>query len=166
MRGDRIKKGEQYEPISPRLAFDKELSFKARGLYLYLRSKPDDWDFSLKRIADDSPDGVELVQNAMKELLAKRYVTRKRHGDGSVTYTTWKEPHTENPDEAPAQTIHKPHPGNPTVGKPHNGVSRTVIQDRRRTQDRERKQDRGRTGDKSLQSVGEILRNRIKKEDV
>jgi hypothetical protein len=47
---------------------DKDLSFKARGLWVYLESKPDNWNFSLKRISEESTDGIDSVRSGIHEL--------------------------------------------------------------------------------------------------
>lgn len=42
---------------------DPRLSWKSKGLWAYIQSKPDGWDFSSERIAKDSADGVESVRS-------------------------------------------------------------------------------------------------------
>lgn len=42
--------------VSNFLLNDKTLSFKAKGLFAYLFSKPDDWDFSVERIDLEGTD--------------------------------------------------------------------------------------------------------------
>jgi hypothetical protein len=55
---------------------DVELSFKAKGLYTYIQSKPDGWDFSVERIALQSKDGRESVAAGLKELENAGYLLR------------------------------------------------------------------------------------------
>lgn len=56
---------------------DKTLSLKAKGLFAYLFSKPDGWDFSGDRIVIDSSDGRDSVYAGLKELGEHGYLTRK-----------------------------------------------------------------------------------------
>jgi hypothetical protein len=55
---------------------DIELSFKAKGLYTYIQSKPDGWDFSIERIGLQSKDGRESVAAGLKELENAGYLKR------------------------------------------------------------------------------------------
>lgn len=44
------------------------LSFKAKGLFAYLQSKPADWSFSVERISSDTNDGRDSVRSGLHEL--------------------------------------------------------------------------------------------------
>lgn len=48
-----------------------DISLKAKGLFAYIQSKPDGWDFSSERIANDHTDGRDGIRSALKELEAK-----------------------------------------------------------------------------------------------
>jgi hypothetical protein len=65
---------------------DKRLSAKAKGLYAYLYSKPDGWDFAIDRIALEMADGRKSINEGLKELEALGFLTRKRQSDGRVLY--------------------------------------------------------------------------------
>ena len=52
---------------------DKRLSFKARGLLIYLLSQVDGWRFNAKDAAKHSTDGRRAIYSAMKELKALGY---------------------------------------------------------------------------------------------
>jgi hypothetical protein len=56
-----------------------EISFKAKGLYAYLNSKPDNWDFSVERIASQVKEGVESVRVGIQELEKFGYLKRIRY---------------------------------------------------------------------------------------
>jgi len=81
-----------------------ELSLKAKGLFTYIQSKPDGWDFSAERMMLQNLDGRDAIRSALKELEKAGYLTRTQrrkekgyweteytlcsHGDGlSVTVT-------------------------------------------------------------------------------
>jgi len=55
-----------------------ELSFKAKGLFTYIQSKPDGWDFSAERIAQQNKDGIDSVSAGLRELEALGYLTRNK----------------------------------------------------------------------------------------
>lgn len=53
---------------------DVRLSFRARGVLIWLLSKPADWSARSQAIADQSPDGRESVRTAMRELQRVGYL--------------------------------------------------------------------------------------------
>jgi hypothetical protein len=61
------------------------LSWKAKGIYQFLVSKPDNWDFDTKRIAANSTDGRDATSTGLKELekvgLLIRTLSRKEDGE-------------------------------------------------------------------------------------
>ncbi len=63
-----------------------DLSLKAKGLFSYLFSKPDDWDFSADRIVLDMADGRYAILQSLKELEKARLLRRVKNGDGRVEY--------------------------------------------------------------------------------
>ena len=50
------------------LLYDKNISLRAKGLYLYIQSKPDNWEFSAERIVLETKDGVASIRAGLKEL--------------------------------------------------------------------------------------------------
>lgn len=94
---------------------NKKLSFKAKGLYSYLFSKPDGWDFSSVRIKEDGTDGRKGILSGLKELEDAGFLSRKKLGDGRVDYLlkySTQSPQTalrdDNP-ESPKGTMPKGH---------------------------------------------------------
>lgn len=68
---------------------DKNLSYKAKGIYLYLCSRPDGWKFYLSEIAKQSSDGESSVRSGIKELEDFGYLDRHRFNDpqtGKINY--------------------------------------------------------------------------------
>lgn len=65
---------------------DRRLSWKAKGLYAYIYSKPDGWNFAYRRMAADSRDGDRATLAAIQELEDLGYVKRHRQGDGRIEY--------------------------------------------------------------------------------
>lgn len=103
---------------------DKRISAKAKGLYAYLYSKPDGWDFAVSRIMLDMSDGRDSIQEGLRELERFGFLTRQRQPSGRVTYMVHFPPiypNTENPVMA-----EEPNTEKPTNGKSHSGKTRTV----------------------------------------
>ena len=101
--------------VTNQLAQDSSLSYKARGLFLYLWSLPDDWEISLKELERHSEqDGQTAVRTAVTELQHRRYISFRRvqaQGTGKFTDTEWTL--TDNP------SLDFPHVDNPSLDFPH-----------------------------------------------
>jgi hypothetical protein len=67
---------------------DKTISLKAKGLFAYIQSKPDDWDFSVERIANSLLEGVESIRNTIQELERKGYLIRQKVHLGQGKFDT------------------------------------------------------------------------------
>jgi len=80
-----------FTTIPNNLVNDESLSWKAKGIFLYLASKPNDWQFYMSEIANNATDGRTALQSGIKELEDGGYLTRKRlHGDdGSIERWEW-----------------------------------------------------------------------------
>lgn len=90
---------------------DKRLSLKAKGLYAYLFSKPDNWVFLVDVILSDIKEGRDAFYSALKELIKNGYIIkyreRKENGklggviyefvDPTVDLSATEKPTTENP---------------------------------------------------------------------
>lgn len=104
---------------------DSNLSFAAKGLYGYLYSKPEGWDFSENRISQESKNGRFAVRTAIKELADNGYLKRYKLPDGRMIYRVVYPP--LNP-ESGNQTLGdaEPKSGNRTVRKPHCAETRPI----------------------------------------
>lgn len=72
--------------VANEVLYRKDLSWKAKGLYAYLFSKPDGWDFSADRIKNDGNEGRFKVLTALRELEKVGLLSRSKNGDGRVDY--------------------------------------------------------------------------------
>ncbi|MDE2016023.1 MAG: hypothetical protein KGJ89_05480 [Patescibacteria group bacterium] len=52
------------------------LTWRAKGMFTYLQSKPDNWRFSIERIKKDSPSGKQEVRSALHELEEAGFLVR------------------------------------------------------------------------------------------
>lgn len=95
------------------------ISLKAKGLFAYIQSKPDGWDFSAERIANHIKEGLQSVSSALKELEQTGYLIRQKRqnewGHWEIEYVLNEIPAHENP--APGNPVS----GNPTFGNPMPG---------------------------------------------
>lgn len=57
-----------YTSVANDIINDDRLSLKAKGLYLYLVSKPDNWNFSARLIATQNNDQKASINSALHEL--------------------------------------------------------------------------------------------------
>lgn len=60
---------------------DPDISFKAKGLYTFMQSKPDNWDFAVARIMKQTKDGRDGVSSGLKELEQAGYLKRNKFQD-------------------------------------------------------------------------------------
>jgi hypothetical protein len=93
------KKGIPFAQIANEFLNDKTLSLKAKGLFAYLYSKPEDWDFSMFRIKNDCTDGKASVRIGLKELENAGYLLRTKQSDGRMHYHLTYQPCSENRNE-------------------------------------------------------------------
>lgn len=83
----RLRKKEKPFGTAPNdLLNDKNISFKAKGLFCFIDSKPDNWEFSESRIASQSKDGISSVRSGLKELIDSGYLERNefRSSEGYI----------------------------------------------------------------------------------
>lgn len=72
---------EKYGQIPNELLNNDEISLKAKGLFGYLQSKPDGWDFSEERITKKIKEGKTALHSAIKELEEYGYLRRESNKD-------------------------------------------------------------------------------------
>lgn len=72
----KIKIHSRYGVIPNELLNNKEVTFKAKGLYAYIQSKSEDWDFSCEKIAIQSRESIDAIKTGIKELESIGYLKR------------------------------------------------------------------------------------------
>lgn len=73
--------------VANEVLYNKNLSFKAKGMYAYLFSKPDEWDFSSNRMTLETTDRRDAIMGMLRELEKEGYLLRKRLPNGKMEYT-------------------------------------------------------------------------------
>ncbi|MDC2841629.1 conserved phage C-terminal domain-containing protein [Limosilactobacillus mucosae] len=90
----RIKKQytKGFTTINNDILNDTELSFKAKGLFSYLWSLPDDWVYYETEVTKHSTDGRGSVRSGLKELEEQGYLKRgrKRNDKGQLVNADWQ----------------------------------------------------------------------------
>lgn len=88
----RQKRKERFSIVDNKVIEDERLSFKARGLLIYMLSKPDDWKFYTEELAKRSnKDGISAIKTALNEIEDAGYLTRKQghKKNGQFTSQDW-----------------------------------------------------------------------------
>jgi hypothetical protein len=108
----------RYGTIPNDLLNSIHISFKAKGMYAYIQSKPDNWEFSAERISKQVKEGLPSVISALKELENFGYLARNRYQNNKgfwvVDYLLYEIPIEEN------LITGKPNKENPNIGKQSN----------------------------------------------
>jgi len=105
----------RYGTIPNDLLNSIHISFKAKGMYAYIQSKPDNWEFSAERISKQVKEGLPSVISALKELENFGYLVRNRYQNNKgfwvVDYLLYEIPIEEN------LITGNPNEENPIIGK-------------------------------------------------
>ena len=80
-----------YTNTNNQLVRDDDLTWKARGIFNYLWSQANEWQFYVKEIASHSKDGEKALQSGLQELEKHGYLKRvNRHSkNGSFDGLDW-----------------------------------------------------------------------------
>jgi len=111
-RGPRL--ASNFTILSNAVINDERLSFRARGVLIWLLSKPDDWRTRSDSIAGHSPkEGRDAIRSALRELAELGYLIREKiqneRGQWITIQTIYEDPVTG------------PTPEKPTCGAADNG---------------------------------------------
>ena len=114
----------RYGTIPNDLLNSIHISFKAKGMYAYIQSKPDNWEFSAERISKQVKEGLPSVISALKELENFGYLARNRYQNNKgfwvVDYLLYEIPIEEN------LITGKPNEENPNIGKQSNNSNKDI----------------------------------------
>lgn len=77
---------------------DEKLSWKAKGIFVYLWSQSDDWDYYVSEVAKHSRDGQDSLSAGIKELENRGYLKRIQTREGGK-FGKFQWLLTENPNE-------------------------------------------------------------------
>ena len=122
----RVEKAKGYTVMSNHHLRNHALSLKAKGLLSQMLLLPDDWDYTLKGLAQINKESIDAIREAVRELERAGYIKRSRERDArgclrGTVYTIYEQPHAEPTPEEPAQekpTLEKPMLDLPTLENP------------------------------------------------
>jgi len=77
----RVAQRKRFTSIDRDTVNDPTLSFRARGVLLWLLDKPDDWKANADQIAKAGREGRDAVRAALKELQDHRYIEYRNWRD-------------------------------------------------------------------------------------
>ncbi len=107
------KRDYPFTTIPNKFLRDKNISFKAKGLFAYMFSMANGWNFTIRSISNQQNQGEQLIKSALNELKNNRYVKYKKFSTGKGEYYLDPEPNVENPH------VENPHEENPHEENPH-----------------------------------------------
>jgi len=105
---------------------DSNLSWKAKGLLLYLLSRPDDWQIYETELIKHTSDGLSSLKSGIKELEKTGYIERKRKRDDKGRLKEYEYEVFEQPYQMRNSYVGKTNVGNSNVGKTYVGKSHTT----------------------------------------
>lgn len=116
----RVEHKKNYTTVNNFICKDSRLSWKAKGIWLYAFSRPDDWEFKESDIIKQSTDGRDSVRAALKELENIGYLVRHQekdlNGRYSKTIFTFHEVPQENSNISnETENPTKPTPPSPSI---------------------------------------------------
>ncbi len=110
---------------------DNTITARTKGLYAFIQSRPDGWDFSAEKIAEKMKDGRDSIRAWLRELESAWYLIRKRYQTDKwffdIEYHLYESP-TELAEEKPKTDY--PSSDKPTSEKPsiiNNTTVSTII---------------------------------------
>jgi len=94
---------------------NKDVSMKSKGLFAFMQSKPEGWNFSVEKLSFLCKESKLSISKGLQELECFGFLTREKHQSGNgftVDYSLFFESVKENP------IYQKPIIGNPTIENP------------------------------------------------
>ncbi|HBC4234375.1 TPA: phage protein [Staphylococcus aureus] len=110
---------------------DSNISWKAKGILLYLLSRPDNWQIYETELEQHSTDGLSGLKSGIKELEEIGYIQRSRKRDKSgrlngYEYLVYEQPHHIRFSNVGKTVNGKTNNGKTNNGKTVNGKSHTT----------------------------------------
>ncbi|ATH60697.1 MULTISPECIES: DnaD domain protein [Staphylococcus] len=117
------KESGNFVTVHKNFIHDPNISWKAKGILLYLLSRPDDWQVYEKELEKHSLDGRDSLKNGIKELETTGYIvrTRKRDDKGRLReyeYSVYEQPTQNGLSNVGLSNVGKTNTGLSNVGKP------------------------------------------------
>lgn len=79
----RVSHDKNYTCVNNTIITDPTLSWKAKGIWLYAYSRPDDWQFHMSDLIKHSKDGIDSIRKGLAELEEAGYLIRRYTRDSN-----------------------------------------------------------------------------------
>ena len=97
----RVDQETDYTIVSNHILRDNTLSWRARGLFIYILSKPETWKVYTKDLINQATEGKYAMYKAMKELVEAGYIERSQIVEdgkfGNLIYKVYQIPCSKKP---------------------------------------------------------------------
>ena len=138
-----FKESGEFVTVHKAFIHDASLSWKAKGILLYLLSRPDDWQIYETELIKHTSDKLSSLKSGLKQLEEAGYIKRKRKRDDKgrmqgYEYEVYEQPtHIRKSNVDEKESIHmrksnvgKSNDGKTDVGKSNDGKSHTTNNNR------------------------------------
>ncbi|WP_202703132.1 helix-turn-helix domain-containing protein [Flavobacterium sp. UGB4466] len=122
-----------YGMVPNTLLNDNTISLKAKGLFAFMQSKPEGWNFSVDKIAFQCKEAKSSISEGLKELELLGYLVRKKQQTGNgfiVDYHLYFDADNGKPmsdfQSLEIQVLEIPMLENPTIGKSVNNSKKYI----------------------------------------
>ncbi len=118
----RLKKGDKipFTQVANDILSSDNLSFKAKGLYAYMLSKPDNWNFTIRSMSTQLKDGQRSIRTGLNELREIGLISYIKHNNGTGEYSIYSNivlPDVENVNEGTDPELRNPNVENVNMAK-------------------------------------------------
>jgi hypothetical protein len=104
----RAPRRRKWTTVERAIVEDKRLSYKARGILIWILAKPDDWTIDGRAIANHGSEGRDSCYAGLKELEIVGYLERRRSQDPTTGRWSTESVVHECPIEAPNPDFQDP----------------------------------------------------------
>lgn len=112
-----IKESGNFVTVHKDFIHDSNITFKAKGILLYLLSRPDDWQIYESEIIKHTKDGKDSLKTGIKELEVAGYIERKRIRNDQGQLKEYEYTVYEQPNQSGLSNVGKTYVGKTYVGK-------------------------------------------------
>jgi hypothetical protein len=91
-----LKQKSKFTQVPNELIEHKDISLKAKGLYAYMYSKPENWNFTIKSMVKLLKDGEKSITSALNELKDNDWIYYQKFKNGKGIYFIATEPNAKN----------------------------------------------------------------------
>jgi len=140
----RKHKTREFTTVDNKIINDSSISSRAKFLYVYMLSKPDDWKFSYKSFIKEIKEGKEYIQGMVRELKEAKLLTIEQKYDKKGRFE-WIYTLYEEPFENELKNENLPQQALPVMDEPSMENQEIILQKNIINKDKEDKPSNGYT---------------------